>query len=113
MAFWPSQSAFICSRSCKSNSLKLAKDGPSATTGRAVVLDSVDGVGDVGGGEGSEDEVRESVGPGEGSEDETREGVICEDGDDGDDDDDQDGDPGMSYSSPSSSSSTIRLRSSE
>lgn len=93
-------------------SRRVARDGPSAG-GRAVLLDSVDGVGDAGGGVGDEDEVKERVGPGEGSEDETRDGVICEEGEDGEDEDDQEGDPGMTYSSPSPSSSTMRLRSSE
>lgn len=93
-------------------SRKVVRDNPSGT-GRAVLPESVDGVGDAGGWVGDEDEVKERVGPGEGSEEETRDGVICEDGEDGEDDDDQEGDPGTTYSSPSSSSSTIRLRSSE
>jgi len=76
-------------------SLSTEKDGDS--TGRAVLLEDVDGVGDEGGGVGvNEDEAKERVGPGEGSDEETRDGVTSEDGDNGDDDD-QASDDGSSF----------------
>ena len=65
-------------------SLSTEKDGDS--TGRAVLLEDVDGVGDEGGGiRVNEDEVKARVGPGEGSDEETRDGVASEDSDNGDD----------------------------
>jgi len=76
-------------------SLSTEKDGDS--TGHAVLLEDVDGVGDEGGGVGvNEDEAKERVGPGEGSDEETRDGVTSEDGDNGDNDD-QASDDGSSF----------------
>lgn len=85
----PSQSAVVCSRTCASISRIAVIVIPG--TCRAVVLepvDSVEGVGDEGGGVGvreADDEVRESVGPGDNSEDEMIERVGSDEGDDGSD----------------------------
>lgn len=81
----PSQSAVVCSRTCASISRIAVIVIPG--TCRAVILESVDsveGVGDEGGGVGEDDdEVRDSVGPGEDSEDEMIERVRSDEGDDG------------------------------
>lgn len=81
--------------------------------GRAVRTDSVDsveGVGEVGGGVGDDDdEVRESVSPGDDPEDEMIEGVRSDEGEDGSDDQ-----PGAGAGITISSSSVpTRLNSSE
>lgn len=85
----------------------------TGTKGRAVILDSVDsveGVGDEGGGVGEDDDdVRESVGPGDDSEDETIEWVRSDEGEDGSDD--QPGEGGAITTS--TSSVPKRLKSSE
>lgn len=82
------------------------------STGRAVPLESVDsveGVGDEGGGVGEDDnEVRESVGPGDDSEDEMIEGVRSDEGDDN-----SDGQAGEGGDITSSPSAPKRLKSSE
>ena len=107
----PSQSAVVCSRTCASISRIAVIVIPG--TCRAVILESVDsveGVGDEGGGVGEDDdEVRESVGPGDNSEDEMSEGVR---GDEGDDDSDGQAGEGGGIDISSSSAST-RLKSSE
>lgn len=104
----PSHRPVICSRSCVNISRMIVIVIPS--TGRAVLLESVDGVGDEGGGVGvDDDEVSERDGSGDDSEDEIIEGVTSEEGDEGSDGHPGDG-GGMSNSS---SSEPKRLRSSE
>jgi len=77
---------------------------------RTVTDDSVEGVGDEGGGVGDDEDVADKLGPGDGSLEEISDGEMGDDDDD--DEEDQDGRLGGRDGSTSSTNDSISNRSS-